>query len=176
MAPGTDLGVTTQAHWSLRKCHQARRWLSSWSACHKRSWPQFDSGRRSFAACHIPLSLPYFLSVYCLTKGVYARKKSCPKKKKKMPPDLKINIWRGADYTDFKNKVLSQNRVVINNRNKWRGMQFIPSCLKKSKAHVMFFYFHHFSFLPTYENRQVVNNLMNCWGLRCFCTIDSILW
>ena len=31
----------------------------------KRSRPQFDSGRRSFAACHLPLSLPCFLSVYC---------------------------------------------------------------------------------------------------------------
>lgn len=66
----------------------------------------------------------------------------------KMPPDLKINIWRGADYTDFKNKVLWQNGVVISKRNKWRGMQFIPSCLKKSKAHVTFFLFSPLQFPP----------------------------
>lgn len=66
----------------------------------------------------------------------------------KMPPDLKINIWRGADYTDFKNKVLGQNGVVISKRNKWRGMQFIPSCLKKSKAHVTFFLFSPLQFPP----------------------------
>ena len=34
---------------------QVVEWLEPW----------FDSGRRSFAACHIPLSLPYFLSVNC---------------------------------------------------------------------------------------------------------------
>ena len=34
----------------------------------------FISSWRSFAACQIPLSPPYSLSVYCLNKGVYAGK------------------------------------------------------------------------------------------------------
>ena len=84
--------VYTLEVWTIldhKMCRDAGAQVVEWlESCHIRSWPRFDSGWRSFAACHIPLSLPYFLSVYCLIKVSMPEK--IFKRKKKMCHDADV--------------------------------------------------------------------------------------
>ena len=60
----------------------------------KRSWPRFDSGWRSFAACHLPL-LSHVSSLSTANKGVYATK-NLKKRKKKEKRDEFHNVAVGG--------------------------------------------------------------------------------
>ena len=80
--------------WGLVFRRQKNNWMD---ACQIHSRTRFNSGRRFFAACHIPLSLQYFLSVYCLIK-VSILEKILKKKKRKERKEKQLGGEKNAKW------------------------------------------------------------------------------